>query len=92
MVNAISYHATRAGAKGIDDLSHPPDSSHRAEHLRAAISNRSTDAFFSPLVPMRDKERDCRVRVPLQINLPFDQIAESWREAPSDFGPANFPE
>eukprot|EP00959_Pyramimonas_sp_CCMP1952_P393894 8253528-Pyramimonas_sp.AAC.1 len=91
MVNTIAWHASRAGAKGVQDLSHPPESTHHAEHLRSAIQSRSAETFFSPRIPMWDKSTDQRVLVPYPMNLPFDQFAESWHANPSEWDPQNYP-
>eukprot|EP00959_Pyramimonas_sp_CCMP1952_P066990 1398921-Pyramimonas_sp.AAC.1 len=91
MVNTIAWHCARAGsAHHIQDLAHPPESTHHAEHLRGVLESRSTETFFSPRIPMWDRVADRRVLAKYPMNLPLDQFAESWRDKPADWNPQNF--
>eukprot|EP00969_Alexandrium_andersonii_P355632 15444841-Alexandrium_andersonii.AAC.1 len=47
----VAWHASRAGAIGVEDLTCNPNATHQAEHVRAAIHARTKDSFYHIKLP-----------------------------------------
>eukprot|EP00959_Pyramimonas_sp_CCMP1952_P040731 851758-Pyramimonas_sp.AAC.1 len=81
-VCTLAYHATTAGAIGVEDLSLPPTSTHFAEHVRKAVGMIGETGFYEVEVPMWDKVQEKRVMRPIHINLPHDVFAKEATQHP----------
>ena len=81
----IAWHATRAGAKGVDDLASPPDSTNHAEFLRSAINARQAKTFYFAKVPLWDQEKEERCLFPFPMALPHEEFARLYPSSPGDY-------
>ena len=88
-VCSIAYHATRAGAVGVEDMAMDPESRHQAEHLRDALNARSSAAFFVGSVPMWDSRTEDRAFSPFPLSLPHEEFARVWAKHPWELDVAN---
>ena len=85
---SLCWHATRAGASNVADLACKPDSvTAAADHVRRAISARAKSTFYIAQVPMKSSgdEGEQRRLCEFPMNLPHDDFARQYKEAPDEF-------
>ena len=81
----IAWHATRAGAKGIEDLALDPSSSNAAAHVRRAVGARAKSTFYWFDLPLWDHKEEERLLFSFPICLPHEEFASLYKLSPSDF-------